>query len=200
MKIKKIFIGFILTFIFISCSNNTQTSVLQTQNQTLRNQIKEKESNVKWTNEIEGEILETKIINHQRINSKVTITPQVLNSITDLQKAVFPEIRNFESLDCSLAPANLIEFINTFINTFFTNQNEIQKFFDDSYIFNYVFFMNDLKELNIDEKQKFDNFYICKPFISEENIQVPVRIYNQDLYIKHFAIWVMLVAMNLFNL
>ena len=43
--------------------------------------------------------------------------------------------------------------------------------------------MNDLKELNIDEKQKFDNFYICKPFISEENIQVPVRIYNQDLYI-----------------
>ena len=178
-KIIPLFCGSLI-FLFFSCSN-PQSSVLTSQESTLRNAVQEKNSNTVWTKEIEPDKLSAKISTNINVQNKALINPQMLNTVKMLQPAVYPEIKGFASMDCTSMNQALLQTLTEFCNSLSEGTQNISSFFDYEYFYNCVFFINDLKELVGEDKENeklFTSYYICKGFEGDELIQVPVRFYK----------------------
>ena len=178
---KKVFFGLSLIFvIFLFSCSNPQNSVLTSQDNTLRSSVQEKISKTVWTNELEPDRLKSKLntqIGNQRIEY---ITPQMLNSIKDLQPAVYPEIKGFASLDCSAMNKTLLQFVAGLCDSLCKGTDNLADYFEPNYFYNCVFFINDIKEALGEETESealFDRYLICQGF-EGDLIQVPVRFYK----------------------
>lgn len=178
----------LLTLVFLitlitSCSN-TQNSVLSSQDDSLRAYIKQKGNQTTWTNEIEGKKLNQKLNDFQNINKRVSISTQTLNSIKDLQADVYPIFEDFADLDNSNIHNDLFNAVNNFSKDLCVSPVNLEKYFSNKYIFNYIFFKNDLSLIinteTESEKALFNKYYICKAFINDELIQIPVRFYADE--------------------
>ena len=180
-KLVKPVTGIILSIIlFYSCSN-PQNSVLTTQENTLRSAVNEKNGNTTWSNELEPQILNKTANEDILVSDKNAITPQFLASIKDLQTPVYPQLKDFASLDCSSMNSVLIQTIHDFSNALCEETQDIEKFFQSDYFFNCAFFKHDLKQL-IGEKT-FSKYLICQGFESSDLTQVPVRFYIQKEFV-----------------
>ena len=175
----------IIFLVFSSCSN-TQGVVLTQGEDTLRNELQGKSGKTVWSNEIEPERLSTPLNNGVSSDNKEYITPQMLSSIKNLQTAVYPELKDFASLDCSAMNISLISTLNNFCKDLCKGTENLQSYFNSKYFFNYVFFKNDF-EPYVKELKKgdvlFERYLICKAFESRDLIQVPLRFYNKKDYI-----------------
>ena len=114
------------------------------------------------------------------------ITPQMLNSIKELQPAVYPEIKGYASLDSSSMNASLLSVINEFSENLCKSTENLESYFVSEYFFNYVFFKADFDPMI--EKIKtddiiFDRYVICKAFESSDIVQVPLRFYNKKDFV-----------------
>lgn len=174
----------ILIFL-ISCSN-PQASVLTAQEDTLRNELEEKSKDMAWTAEIEADRLSSELNNKFTTTDKEFISPQMLNSIKELQPAIYPQIKDFASLDSSAMNSSLLNVLNNFCSDLCKGTDNLQNYFYSKYFFNYVFFKNDFEQI-VDELKKddllFENYVICKTFENQDLTQVPVRFYNNKDYI-----------------
>lgn len=166
--------------LFFSCSN-TQNSVLTTQENTLRSAVQEKNGNTTWSNELEPQLLNKKANSNILVSDKNSITPQFLASVKGLQPPVYPQIKNFASLDCSSMNTVLINLIQEFADALCQGTEELDSYFQSDYFFNYVFFKNDLEQLIGDVN--FTKYLICQGFESTELTQVPIRFYNQKEFV-----------------
>ena len=178
-----------IIFCLFSCSN-PQGIVLTSQEDTLRNEVELKSEQMIWSTEIEPEKLSYEINDKATASQKEFITPQMLSSIKELQPAVYPEIKDFASLDYTAMNSSLISVINDFCEQLCKGTDDLQSFFYSKYFFNYVFFKNDFEPIVKQFKKDdvlFDRFLICKAFESQDLSQVPVRFYNNkdfvDLYV-----------------
>ena len=133
------FLAAIVLFCLISCSNPQQI-VLTAQEDTLRNELQIKAEKTVWSNEIEPERLSKKLNDKVTASEREYITPQMLSSIKELQPAVYPEIKDFASLDCSAMNTSLLSVLNNFCKEFCKGTDNLQSFFYSNYFFNYVFF------------------------------------------------------------
>ena len=179
------FLLFTVIFCLISCSNPQQL-ILTSEEDTLRNELKIKAENIKWTNEIEAELLTAKIDQPVNSSNKDYISPQMLSTIQELQKAVYPELKNYASLDSSQMNTLLFSTVDKFCKELCKGTENIYPYFDSNYIFNYVFFKNDFEPVVKALKTKdylFEKYFICKAFESQELNQVPLRFYNSQDYI-----------------
>ena len=175
----------IVLFVLASCSNPQQI-ILTSQEDTLRNEVEQKAGNIQWTNEIEPERLSSEINNRAQASQKEYITPQMLSSIKELQPAVYPELKDFASLDCSAMNDSLLSMMNSFCKELCNGTENLASYFYTKYFFNYVFFKNDFEQVVEDLKKDnilFDRYLICKAFEGEELVQVPVRFYNDKDYV-----------------
>ena len=175
----------IVLFVLASCSNPQQI-ILTSQEDTLRNEVEQKAGNIQWTNEIEPERLSSEINNRAQASQKEYITPQMLSSIKELQPAVYPELKDFASLDCSAMNDSLLSMMNSFCKELCKGTENLTSYFYTKYFFNYVFFKNDFEQVVEDLKKDnilFDRYLICKAFEGEELVQVPVRFYNDKDYV-----------------
>ena len=171
-----------LAFFFLASCSNPQGSVLTSQDDTLRSALQEKSNKTIWTKEIEAEKLKIKLNSDINIKNKELVSPQLLNSIKKLQPAVFPQIKDFASLDTSSMNANLYSTITSFCDTLCLGLENLDTFFDNEYFYNFVFFKNDLLQEGKFEKSKdklFDKYLICQSFEGQELIQVPLRFYRE---------------------
>ena len=168
--------------IFLASCSNPQGSVLTSQDSTLRSAVQDKNSNTIWTKEIEPDRLKIKLNSQFEVQNKEMVTPQLLNSINELQPAVYPELKNFASLDCSQMNTFLSDTVKEFCDSLCKGTENLSTYFDSSYFYNCVFFTNDLNNL-LDLKEKpeklFDRYLICKGFEGENLTQVPVRFYKE---------------------
>ena len=175
----------IVTIILASCSN-PQAIVLASQEETLRSELQAKAEKSNWSNEIEPERLSSPLNNNIEVDSKEYITVQMLNSLRDLQPEVFPDIKDFASLDCSAMNANLYNTIDDFCKELCKGTENLQTFFYSEYFFNYVFFKKDFEPF-VEQFKKddilFERYLICKAFESQDLVQVPLRFYNNKEYI-----------------
>ena len=103
----------LVLFVLASCSNPQQV-ILTSQEDTLRNEVELKAGNIQWSNEIEPERLTAEINDKAQASAKEYITPQMLSSIKELQPAVYPELKDFASLDCSAMNDSLLSAMNSF--------------------------------------------------------------------------------------
>ena len=176
--------GIFLIFL-VSCSN-PQNPVLTSQEDTLRTALKEKSNKTIWTKELEADRLSVKLNSNINVLNKEMITPQMLNSIKELQPAVYPEIKGYASLDSSSMNASLLSVINEFSENLCKSTENLETYFVSEYFFNYVFFKADFDPMI--EKIKtddiiFDRYVICKAFESSDIVQVPLRFYNKKDFV-----------------
>ena len=136
-----------LLFCFISCKVASKTELSYTNVETIKEEIAELDKTLTWNKEIEPQRL---VLNNDWF--KDTVNQQIeknieLLKIVNTNVNVYPEFENFGSLNDSLVDVNLY---NTIENIFVSISNNIyngpETFFDSNYLYNYVFFREDLKE------------------------------------------------------
>lgn len=136
-----------LLFCFISCKVASKTELSYTNVETIKEEIVEIDKTLTWNKEIEPQRL---VLNNDWF--KDTVNQQIeknieLLKIVNTNVNVYPEFENFGSLNDSLVDVNLY---NTIENIFVSISNNIyngpETFFDSQYLYNYVFFREDLKE------------------------------------------------------
>ena len=160
--------------------------MLTSQEDTLRNELQGKTENTYWTDEIEAERLTAKYNQNINTDSREFITPQMLSSIKELQPVVYPQIKDFASLDCSSMNTSLFSHMDQFCKELCKGTDNLSSFFNSKHFFNYVFFKNDFEEIAKEIKGKdklFDRYLICKGFENQDLAQVPVRFYNNKDYV-----------------
>jgi len=191
MKKVSIFLSIIFIILFLSCKNNTESKLSFTEENTIKNTVKEKEQSITWSKELEGDRLSEKVSSsNNKVSSEVIYNIDVVNILSDFQSPIYPEFENFGKLDTTslsgAAKEKIISFCNGLADL---NKQQLQSSFNSKYIFNYVFFLEELKnnwknnfnedfpeELKEDEKL-FSKWIIGEPFNGEEIIQIPVRFY-----------------------
>lgn len=186
-----VFSFFALTAILVlSCKNSTETKIIDSETETLKEQVKNREQATTWTLEIESD----------RLSKKLTYSKDYFKLTKSIQKPVYPELEDFGSLNTININPNIKEKINTFCTKLSEfKEAEIISLFSHKYIFNYVFFSQDFKkgwkenfgsefpepaeeskDENEEEDEKktlFTKWLLGEPFNGSNIIQLPVRFY-----------------------
>lgn len=174
---------------FVACKNTSDTKLVYTENDTIKNSVKEKELGITWTQEVEAERLTKKISrSSMELGADVPYSKELFKISREKKMPVYPEFTDFGSLDTRALQASLKEKINNFCTGFSSeNHSGSDSYFSRKYIFNYIFFINDFengwkKNFGTDyPKEKsdiFNKWTIGEPFIGTEIIQIPVRFYS----------------------
>lgn len=183
-----IFIGFSI----IGCTHSESKIVFLEKNDTVRDKIVNLENESIWTYEIEGERYSKPLTLEDYYNSSELLSFESVSSLSNLSLPVIPSIKDFASLDISSLSWEFKVFIQKACNSLILGNNQkLSDYFDEDYLFNYVFFMNDLKEnwqknFNVKypgDNQLFSSYVIGKNFESFDLIQIPVRFYCKNGYI-----------------
>ena len=179
-------ITFSSIFLF-SCSNSQESKLVYTENDTIKKSVKEKEQGITWTQELEGEILSERINRgSMELGSDVAFTKDLFKINPKLQQPVYPSYNDFGSLDTSNLRPTVKEKLNLFCTAFSADKHEgADNYFSRKYIFNYVFFVNDLEEgwkKNLGKEYPetfpvFTKWTFGQPFNGSDIIQIPVRFY-----------------------
>ena len=180
---------FLLLTAFSACSNSQESKlVYNTESDTIKQAVKDKELVITWTQELEEKRL-SETINRSSIElgNDVPYNPEVFKIDVNRQTPVFPSLGEFGSLDTRNISAQVKDKLNKFCEAFASEKHEgADNYFNRKYIFNYVFFVQDLEEgwkkaFNSDytkEKEPFSKWIYGEPFIGSEIMQIPVRFYT----------------------
>ena len=183
----------------LSCKNTSDTKLVYTDNDTIKQSVIEREKGITWTQEIEKDRL-TEQINRSsmELGSEVPYNKELFKISKNNRDSLYPEFSDFGSLDTRNLRPSIKEKINNFCNCL-SSENHIgaENYFSRKYIFNYVFFIKDLEEgwksnfgqsypqneNDINEKDNksidiFTKWTFGEPFIGSEIMQIPVRFYS----------------------
>ena len=173
--------------LLFSCSNSQESKLVYTESNTIKRSVKEKELEITWTQELEGERLSKKITRgSMELGPDVLYDKELFKIQTKQPAPVYPSISEFGSLDTSRLRTSVKNKLDDFCTAFFlVLHTGAASFFSSKYIFNYVFFMTDLeadwsknfgKKLP-EEGQLFTKWIYGEPFNGADIIQIPVRFY-----------------------
>jgi len=238
---------FFIIFLF-SCSNNdlidsdeNNPNNLNKDSCTLKTVLSEKDENTIWTKELEPEILTYKIRDEDLIvGSNVDMSSEVLNLFSSRKTPVYPDLGNFGNLDTSCLTEYALSRINSFFQDVSENPyGEKNNYFESKYLFNYVFFLNDMRvnwnekmgksfpekslfksdeeestsdetttdsEKSVKESKKiskpilFTKWVLGEPFVSEQIIQLPVRLYVSNKYLDVNLFIKNTESLNIYNI
>ena len=202
-----IFSLFIFSTAIISCKNTSETKLVYTESDTIKKSVKEKEKDITWTQEIEPKRLTEKITrSSMKLGSDVAYTKDLFKISNTNKAPVYPELSDFGSLDTRNLKSSVKDKLNHFCKSLSTeNHSGADSYFSRKYIFNYVFFVNELesewknnfgkeypsvvkedkasskskdkKEEKTDESGIFTKWTFGEPFVGSEIMQIPVRFY-----------------------
>lgn len=179
---KNLFFLFIL--LFFSCSQKDIVIVSDTE--SIKSKIVLKDKNSFWTEPLEEEILQKDITKVQDISDNIQPSVEAINSLSHYKNELYPYIKDLGSLDNTLIDKELDYFLTSFCNNLIKgNFTDLASFFDDDYLFNLIFFEQDIKSsyktiLNTKYKEKspFITFLVCSPLDNFDLIEVPIRLKN----------------------
>ena len=176
----------VLTLAF-SCSNTQESKLVYTENNTIKQSVKEKEQEITWTLELEGERLsETINRNSMQLGSDVPFGKDIYKINSKNSPSVYPSISEFGSLDTRDLKLSVKQKLNGFCEALSAKDHaNADSFFSKKYIFNYVFFIKDFEDgwkKNFDkplpsEDKAFTKWLFGEPFNGADIIQIPVRFY-----------------------
>ena len=190
-----IFSLFIFSTAIISCKNTSETKLVYTESDTIKKSVKEKEKDITWTLEIEPKRLIEKITrSSMKLGSDVAYTKDLFKISNTNKAPVYPEFSDFGSLDTRNLKSSVKDKLNNFCKSLSTeNHSGADSYFSRKYIFNYVFFVNELesewknnfgkeypremKEEKSEESGIFTKWIFGEPFVGSEIMQIPVRFY-----------------------
>lgn len=147
-KISFLIFSFIsLLLCFISCKVVSKTELSYTNVETIKNEIAEIDKTLSWNKEIEPQRLDADADwFSDTVSSQIERNVELLK-IINTNAAAYPEFEDFGSLNDSLVNSNLYQTIDKILVSVSNNiYNGPETFFDSNYLYNYVFFREDLKE------------------------------------------------------
>lgn len=175
--------------VFYSCNNNTESKLVYSEQDTIKEKVKDKVHDITWTVEVEPERLTTPINRSAwQLGSEVPFTTDFIRLSKSFQKPVFPELTDFGSLDTSAIKTSVKEKVNSFCNSLSDLSDvEASNFFSSKYVFCYVFFKKDLENGWINnfstdfpkDSKLFSKWIFGQPFYGEDILQIPVRFFCQ---------------------
>ncbi len=192
-----VFFVFIL-FLSASCSNAGASKLSYTDVDTIKEVVKEREAQVSWTKDIEGELLGQSLAPDAALYEKDIKYTHLLAKINKQKlQPVYPEYPEFALLDTRLLPVKAKESVQNFCQALSEDfYNKPQSYFDNSYIFNLVFFRDEFEKdwkehfgedfpitpkknegAEVEQSALFTKWLLGEPFIGQEITQVPVRFY-----------------------
>ncbi len=177
----------ILSLCLFSCSNVQESKIVYSENDTLKQSVKDREQTITWTQEIEGELLtETITKDSMKIGSDVTYGRELYKISKTIQNPVYPSFYDFGSLDTRSLKASVKEKLDKFCEAFSSEDHKNADYsFSRKFLFNYVFLLKDFedgwkknfsKELP-EGKAFFTKWIFGQPFNGPDIIQIPVRFY-----------------------
>ena len=184
--------GVIFLLSLFSCSNNEQKIVMVQSDDTIKTEIKKKEEKINWTNEIEGDVLTQALNDTEVFSSSSLMSVESIQAIADYTTPVLPSIKDFASLDTSSIPYEYLSLVRKAADAIKQNpEKNLSSLFDSEYLFNYVFFIHDLKaewkkHFNVNYpygKNLFTNYKIAMQNDSFDLMQIPVRFYCKEGYL-----------------
>lgn len=197
----------IFSTLIYSCKNTSETKLVYTESDTIKKSVKEKEQGITWTQELESNRLTEKITrSSMKLGSDVAYTKELFKISNTNKAPVYPELSDFGSLDTRNLRNSVRDKLNNFCTSFSSeNHSGAESFFSRKYLFNYVFFVNEVesnwktnfgkeypnekKEDDTSSKSKenkdeqsessalFTKWTFGEPFIGSEIMQIPVRFY-----------------------
>ena len=184
--LKQIISLLILITGIVSCKNNTESKLVYTENNTIKQNVKEKEQDITWTLDIEGDRL-SKTINRNsiEIGKDVIFNKEIFKISKENQNPVYPSFEDFGSLDTSNMRLSVKNKLNEFCQAFIAeNHSGADAYFSRKYIFNWIFFIQNFEDgwKNNFDSEKAKNPVLTKwifgePFNGADIIQIPVRFY-----------------------
>jgi hypothetical protein len=203
MKLKSFAFTTLLITLLISCSNNQTVQENASLPQTIKSTIQNKAQEQNWIDELEKDRLTKKIAaDNEFMARNVNSGTEVYNFLINYKSPLYPGIENLGSLDTSSLDSDTLTRLNNFCKNFSTDYSKnISKYFNYTYIYNCVFFMNDLEKgwaenykedfPQAEEGQGvklFDSWYIGSPYFFQEDAfaQIPVLFTSDSkkLYVK----------------
>lgn len=174
--------------VFISCKNTTENKLIYSENDTIKELVKNREQSITWTFEMEPDRLTKKITRSVwDIGPDVPFTPDYLKLSKNLQRPVFPSLDDFGILKTDNITYNVKDKIEDFCKKLSEYQDsEIVAFFSSKYVFNYVFFLQDFEKgwkknfgvaIPDDEDQIIKKWLVAEPFTGTNIMQIPVRFF-----------------------
>ena len=181
------FSSLFLTLSFFSCSNSQESKLVYTENDTIKQSVKEKEQNITWTQELEeGRLSERITRGSMQLGPDVSYSKELFKISTKKPALVYPSLSDFGSLDTSNLQFSVKDKLTQFCTAFSEPEHSgAADYFSRKYVFNYVFFVNDIeenwkrnfgKELS-KENPLFPKWTFGQPFNGSDIIQIPVRFY-----------------------
>lgn len=195
-----IFSVFLMITVF-SCKNTSETKLVYTENDTIKQSVKEREQGITWTQELEKDRLSEHINrSSMELGSEVIYNKDLYKISKKNRQPLYPEFSDFGSLDTRNIRPSIKDKLNNFCkNLSSENHSGAEASFSRKYLFNYVFFVKDLEEgwkVHFEEdyptpsketKQKedeeasfelFTKWTFGEPFVGSEIMQIPVRFYS----------------------
>ena len=141
------FFSISLLFCFTSCKVASKTELSYTNVETIKNEIAEIDKTLSWNKELEPQRLTSKSdLFSGSVNSQIEKNVELIK-IINKNVAVYPEFEGFGSLNDSSVKADLYQTIEKLFLSISNNiYNGPEIYFDSNYLYNYVFFREDLKE------------------------------------------------------
>ena len=183
----QIFSVIFLFLLFFSCSNAQESKLVYTENDTIKQSVKEIEQTITWTQELEGEVL-TEVISRDsmKLGSDVPYGKELYKISKSNNNPVYPSFSDFGSLDISNLKISVKNKLDSFCEAFASEEHKgASASFSGKYLFNYVFFLKDFEEgwtKNFSEELPentayFNRWIYGQPFNGVDIIQIPVRFY-----------------------
>lgn len=147
VRIPALFFSFTLILLInISCKNASSSKLEYNDQETVKDEVKNFENELTWTKTIDEEILANSLKTDDKYTkSKLTINPDLFKINKNNNTAIYPELKNFASLDTSILNKAVKLKINKFLNALNSDiYSGPEVYFESKFIFNYIFFRNDL--------------------------------------------------------
>ncbi len=187
----------ILIFSLFSFSCGKKKEAAAKEYLTLQSEFNTKNEEAKWTYQIEGKRLSQNIDSFEAVSNQVSLTPSAFIALQGGHSfsGIYPYIEGFTTLDVTDAQGELLELIEKFCNEFIKYSNDVsvskiqkeKKLTEDiervspdsstltslmarETFYSLVLYIHDTESLF-----PVKSFMIGKPFITDENFEIPVR-------------------------
>ena len=121
----------IILFSTIACKNTSETKLVFSDNDTIKQSVKDREQGITWTQELEKDRLSQTITrNSIELGLEVPYTKEVFKINKSNQSPVYPEYSDFGSLDTRNIRPSIKEKMNNFCSSLSSeNHNGADAFF-----------------------------------------------------------------------
>ena len=163
--------------------------------------VSQKNEELIWTRELESVRLLKDTKKMEGVATSVKLSKNVVIASENNYPKIYPYLEGFGSLDTTLVSADLDKLLKTFASSLCFGVFD-ESLFNSQAVFSFVLFQNDLKNLwkelfkqdmptfpteeqeTIAASQKvFTSWVVSKPYVFDNEIQVPIRFKKDAKYI-----------------